>query len=86
MTDRKREQRVPSTVKVISLASRANRRRFRLPRWIAVLVRMLHESRRDHGEREIKRYRHLICYSDNHPDLKILQRKSPSRKNSSGHS
>jgi hypothetical protein len=82
MTDAKREQPVHSAVKVIPLNVRANRGRFRLPRWIATLLRVLHESRTHQGERVIRRYRHLICYSDSHPDLKMLRRKCRSRKDS----
>jgi hypothetical protein len=33
-------------------------------RCVAGLLRALHESRRRQGEREIARYRHLICGSD----------------------
>lgn len=46
----------------------------RLAQWVAGLLRALHESRRRQGEREIRRYRHLICETDTHADLKILRR------------
>ena len=82
MTDAKREQPVHSAVKVIPLNVRANRGRFRLPRWIATLLRVLHESRTHQGERVIRRYRHLICMDETHPDLNLLRRTCRSAKNS----
>jgi hypothetical protein len=54
----------------------------RLARWSAALLRALHESRRRQGERELGRYRHLICMDETHPDLNILRRTCRSAKNS----
>jgi hypothetical protein len=42
----------------------ASRGTSRLGRFIEGFLRALHESRRRQGEREIARYRHLICMSD----------------------
>jgi len=85
MANVKRERSRQSAVEVIPLEVRANRRRLRLARWIAALLRLLHESRRHQGDQVIRRYRHLICYSDTEPDLEILRRKSRSRKGSQGY-
>jgi hypothetical protein len=54
----------------------------RLARWSALLLRALHESRRRQGERELDRYRHLICMDETHPDLNLLRRTCRSAKNS----
>jgi hypothetical protein len=42
----------------------ASRGTSRLSRFIEGFLRALHESRRRQGEREIARYRHVICKSD----------------------
>jgi hypothetical protein len=47
-----------------SLDLSASRDKFRFGRFVEGLLRALHESRRRQGEREIARYRHLICMSD----------------------
>jgi hypothetical protein len=47
-----------------SLDVSASRGESRFARIVARLLQALHESRRRQGEREIARYRHLICESD----------------------
>jgi hypothetical protein len=47
-----------------SLDLSASRGKSRFARFVEGLLRALHESRRRQSEREIARYRHLICMSD----------------------
>jgi hypothetical protein len=47
-----------------SLDLSTSRDKSRFGRFVEGLLRALHESRRRQGEREIARYRHLICMSD----------------------
>jgi hypothetical protein len=80
MLDPQRKQLARPTADVIRLDLAPNHDRSVVGRWFAALLRALHESRRVQGEREIRRYRHLICYTDTHPDLKILRRCRPEKK------
>jgi len=48
----------------------------------SALLRALRGSRRREGERELGRYRHLICTDETHPELDILRRPCRSAKNS----
>jgi hypothetical protein len=47
-----------------SLDVSASRDKSRFARIVGGFLRALHESRRRQSEREIARYRHLICMSD----------------------
>ena len=44
-------------------------------RWAAAILRALHEARQREGARQVRRYRHLICISEDHPELELLRRK-----------
>jgi hypothetical protein len=57
-------------------------RQSRLAGWRAALMRALRGSRRRQGERELSRYRHLICTDETHSELDILRRPCRSAKNS----
>ena len=67
MIQMKREQPAQVAVNVIVLDVRANAGKFRFVRWIAGLLRALRAPRTRRHECEIRRYRHLTCYSDVHP-------------------
>jgi hypothetical protein len=83
MIDRKRTQ--PAHANVIPLDARANAGKVRLARWLTGMLRALHGSRKHHGACEIRRYRHLICYTSSQPGLKIPRHKGHVEQSSADH-
>jgi hypothetical protein len=75
-------ERARSVAAVIAVDATEAAGQSRLARWSAALLRALHTSRRRQGERELVRYRHLICMDETHPDLNLLRRTCHSAKNS----
>jgi hypothetical protein len=80
MIERKREQSARGMANVIAFDTRAAAGKSRVARWASGWLRALRAARGRPVECDIRRYRHLTCYSDRRPEGMVSKRKHRSQK------
>jgi hypothetical protein len=80
MIERKAEQSARGMANVIAFDTRAAAGKPRIVRWVAEWLRALRAAGGRPVECDIRRYRHLTCYSDRRPEGMVPKRKYRSQK------